>query len=32
MIKITDEAKGKLAGYLSDNPGKFLRIIMKGIG
>ena len=32
MIKITEEAKEKLTGYLNDNPGKVLRIIVKGIG
>jgi Fe-S cluster assembly iron-binding protein IscA len=32
MIKITDAAKEKLQGTLERNPGKYLRIVMKGIG
>ena len=32
MIKVSDEAREKLRGTLERNPGKYLRIIMKGIG
>ena len=32
MIKITDAAKEKLEPILSDNPGKYLRIILDGVG
>lgn len=32
MMKVTDEAKEKLQGTLERNPGKFIRISMKGIG
>jgi len=32
MISITDEAREKLRGYLEENPGKYLRIVIKGVG
>lgn len=32
MIKITDEAKEKLTGFLEANPGKYLRIVIAGVG
>lgn len=32
MIKITDTAKEKLDVFLAENPGKYLRVIIKGIG
>lgn len=32
MIKITDKAKEKLQGTMERNPGKYFRIIIKGIG
>ena len=32
MIKITDKAKEKLQGTMERNPGKYFRIILKGIG
>jgi len=32
MVKITDVAKDKIKEVLSENPGKYLRIVMQGIG
>ena len=32
MIKITNAAKEKLGPVLEENPGKFLRIVIRGIG
>jgi Fe-S cluster assembly iron-binding protein IscA len=32
MVEITDVAKDKLKEVLNENPGKYLRIVMQGIG
>lgn len=32
MITITEAAKEKLIGVLKENPGKFLRVVIQGIG
>lgn len=32
MIKMTDEAKAKLKAVLEENPGKYLRVLIRGIG
>jgi len=32
MISITDEAREKLRRYLDENPGKYLRIFINGVG
>ena len=32
MMEITDVAKDKLKEVLNENPGKYLRIVMEGIG
>ena len=32
MIEITDEAKGKLKDVLSANDGKYLRVLIEGMG
>jgi hypothetical protein len=32
MIKVTDVAREKLNGTLERNPGKYLRVIVKGAG
>jgi Fe-S cluster assembly iron-binding protein IscA len=32
MVEITDVAKDKLKELLDENPGKYLRIVMEGVG
>ena len=32
MVEITDVARDKLKEVLSENPGKYLRIVMEGVG
>jgi Fe-S cluster assembly iron-binding protein IscA len=32
MVEITDVAKDKLKEVLNENPGKYLRIVMEGVG
>ena len=32
MVEITDVAKDKLKEVLNENPGKYLRIVVQGIG
>jgi Fe-S cluster assembly iron-binding protein IscA len=32
MVKITDVAKDKIKEVLKENPGKYLRIVLQGIG
>ena len=32
MLKITDAAKNKLQGILTENPGKTLRVVFEGFG
>ena len=32
MIKITDTAKEKLDVILAENPGKYLRVVISGVG
>lgn len=32
MIKITDAAREKLQIVLDENPGKYLRVLIRGIG
>ncbi len=32
MIKITDDARNKIKEILSVNPGKYLRVMYKGMG
>jgi hypothetical protein len=32
MVEITDVARDKLKEVLNKNPGKYLRIVMEGIG
>jgi Fe-S cluster assembly iron-binding protein IscA len=32
MVEITDVAKDKLKEVLNENPSKYLRIVMEGIG
>jgi hypothetical protein len=32
MVEITDVTKGKIKEVLSENPGKYLRIVMQGTG
>ena len=32
MVKITDVARDKLTDVLSENPGKYLRVVVQGVG
>jgi Fe-S cluster assembly iron-binding protein IscA len=32
MVEITDVAKDKIKEVLNENPGKYLRIVMEGVG
>jgi len=32
VVEITDMAKDKLKEVLNENPGKYLRIVMEGVG
>jgi Fe-S cluster assembly iron-binding protein IscA len=32
MVEITDAAKDKIKEVLNENPGKYLRIVMQGVG
>ena len=32
MLEITDVAKDKLKEVFNENPGKYLRIVMEGVG
>ena len=32
MVKITDVARDKLTDVLNENPGKYLRVVVQGVG